>query len=126
MRRACVGIFAYKFRRVRNTSNSNGVGHSEPIPDGLDPTRAFERFLQRLERIASQPVVHCCPTPPLPLSPLRIARDKLLERFRPLYPESFDGFFDQGKAEQWFQGIDTSLMFWVMVIRIRRDWLCFN
>lgn len=87
---------------VRPLRNNNGAESSEPVPDGLDPTGTFERFLQRLERIGSQQAHHC-PAPP----PHRPAGDKLLERFRALRPEKFDGVSEPGKAEQWLREMDT-------------------
>ena len=78
---------------VRPLWNNNGAESSEPVPDGLDPTGTFERFLQ----------AHHCPAPP----PHRPAGDKLLERFRALRPEKFDGVSEPGKAEQWLREMDT-------------------
>ena len=92
----------YRFKMVRPLLNNNGAGPSEPIPDGLDPTRTFERFLQQLERIGSQQAYHY-PAPP----PHRPAGYKLLERFRALRPEKFDGVSEPEKAEQWLREMDT-------------------
>ena len=82
---------------VRPLRNNNGAESSEPVPDGLDPTGTFERFLQWLERIGSQQAHHC-PAPPPP--PQRPTGDKLR-------PEKFDGVSESGKAEQWLCEMDT-------------------
>ena len=86
---------AYRIRMVRNTRNSTGAKHAEcPLP-GMDPANTFDRFLQRLERVWSQPIVHQFQVPPPP----RCVGDKLLERFWTLRPEKFDGVSEPWKAE---------------------------
>ena len=42
---------------------------------------------------------------PLPLQ--RLARDKLLERFRALHPKNFDSVSEPGNAKQWLRGMHT-------------------
>ena len=90
-----VYVLAHRFRMVRNTRNSNGVGYAEPPSPSMDPTSAFDHFLQSLEPTCGASI--CSPTPPLQ----KPARDKLFERFRALRPEKFDGVFEPRKAEQW-------------------------
>ena len=62
-----------------------------PIPAGMDPTGVFEAFMQRMEHLGNQ---NNRPPPPpivLPPPPPRQTGDKLLERFRALRPDKFDG-----------------------------------
>ena len=85
---------------VRNTRNKNGAEHpGAPAPDTLDPTGAFEAFLRRLERIGGNHGNNGAPP--------RQTSDKLLERFRPLRPEKFNGMTDAWQAEQWLREMDS-------------------
>ena len=66
-----------------------------PPTEGMDPIEAFGAFLRRLEQIGN----HDGATQ-------RPMRDKLLERFRALRLEKFDGMVEPWKAEQWIQKKD--------------------
>ena len=65
--------------------------------------------MQRMEHLGNQ---NNRP-PPLPIvlppPPLRQTGDKLLERFRALLPDKFDGMAEPWKAEQWLQEIEVIL-----------------
>ena len=80
-----------------------------PIPPGMDPTGVFEAFMQRMEHLGNQ---NNRPAPPpivLPPPPPRQTGDKLLERFRALRPDKFDGMAEPWKAEQWLREIEVIL-----------------
>ena len=65
-----------------------------PIPSGMDPTGVFEAFMQHMDYLGYQ---NNRPAPPpivLPSPPPRQTRDKLLERFRALCPDKFDGIVE--------------------------------
>ena len=66
----------------RPRRNHNGT--PEPLPEVMDPTGVFGTLLQQLERISNNHRNNYqaapCPT-----------GDKLLERFRALRPDKYDG-----------------------------------
>ena len=66
-----------------------------PPTEGVDPTGAFGTFLRRLEQIGNH---HGAAQ--------RSIWDKLLERFRALRPENFDGMTEPWKAKQWIRKMD--------------------
>ena len=63
-----------------------------PIPEGMDPTGVFEAFMQRMEHIGKNNGNNHA-------TASRFMRDKLLERFRALRLEKFDGMADPWNAE---------------------------
>ena len=84
-----------------------GASNPPPPPSNVDPTGLLEVFIWRMERVTDN------------LDNLEAncnnnhgrARqwqneDKLLERFRALRPEKFDGMSEGWKAEQWLREID--------------------
>ena len=81
----------------RPRRNRNGT--PEPLPDGMDPTGVFGALLQRLEQISNNHGNNQQTTP-------RQTEDKLLERFRALRPDKFDGAGEAGQAEQWLREMD--------------------
>ena len=76
----------------RPRRNRNGT--PEPLPEGMDPTGVFGALLQRLERIGNN---HRNNHQAIP----RQIEDKLLERFRALRPDKYDGVGEARQAEQW-------------------------
>ena len=74
-------------RATQNSRNRQG----EPIPPEMDPTGIFEAFAQRMVRLGgtSNSIA--------PVRPLH--GSKVLERFRALRLEKFDGMNDPSKAE---------------------------
>ena len=75
--------------------------NGSPITRGMDPIGVFEAFMQRMEHLCNQnnrpmplPIVLL---PPLP----RQFGDKLLERFRALRPNKFNGMAKPWKVKQW-------------------------
>ena len=85
--------------RGRST-NRNGVGPSEPpIPEVIDPTGLLDILVRRIERALNNVgnnnnhATH----------PPRQTGDKLLERFRALRLEKFDGMMEPWRAEQWLR-----------------------
>ena len=94
-----MGIIGVQIQMVRSRTR-NGVA-PEPIPAEMDPTGLFERLIQRLEHIGERQ------NAPQYIPPPRQTGDKLLERFRALRPERFDGMSEPWKAEQWIREMET-------------------
>ena len=65
----------------------------------MDPTGVFGALLQRLERISNNHGNN-------QQAALRQTGDKLLERFRALRPDNFDGAGEAWQAEQWLREMD--------------------
>ena len=79
---------------TRNSRNRQG----EPIPQEMGPTGVFEAFAQRMVQLGGTNNS---------IAPVRpFHGSKVLERFRALRPEKFDGMCDPSKAEQWLREID--------------------
>ena len=70
-----------------------------PIPPGMDPTGVFEAFMQCMEHLGNQNNRPAPPSIVLPPPPLRQIGDKLLEPFRALRPDKFDGMVEPWRAE---------------------------
>ena len=83
---------AGRLRRNRN-------GTPEPLPEGMDFTGVFGALLQRLERIGNNHGNNHQAAP-------RQTRDKLLERFKALRPDKYDGPGEACKIEQWLREMD--------------------
>ena len=64
----------------------------------MDPTGIFEAFAQQMVQLGG---TNNNIAPMLPLH-----GSKVLERFRALQPEKFDGMGDPSKAEQWLREMD--------------------
>ena len=79
---------------TRNSINSQG----EPIPPEMDPIIVFEAFAQWMVQLGGTNI-NIAPVRPLYSS-------KVLERFRALRPEMFDGMDDPSKAEQCLREMD--------------------
>ena len=62
--------------------------------------------MQRMEHLGNQNQNNHLQPPIAFHPPPRQTGDKLLERFRALRPEKFDGLVDQWRAEQWLREID--------------------
>ena len=77
-----------------------------PIPTNIDPTGIFEAFMQRMEHLGNQNQNNHLQPPIAFHPPLRQTGDKLLERFRALRPEKFDGLVDPRRVEQWLREMD--------------------
>ena len=79
---------------TRNSRNRQG----ETIPSEMDPIGIFEDFAQRMVQLrgTSNSIA--------PVRPLHSS--KVLERFRALRPEKFDGMGDPSKAEHWIREMD--------------------
>ena len=70
-----------------------------PFPPSIDPTGVFEAFMQHMEHLGNQnnrpmlpPIVLLPPQP-------RQTGDKLLERFRAVRLDKFDGMAELWRAE---------------------------
>ena len=72
---------------MRNHKNRQG----EPIPPEMDPIRVFEAFAQRMVQLGGTNSNIVPVRPP--------HGSKVLERFRALRSEKFDGMDDPWKAE---------------------------
>ena len=79
---------------TRNSRNRQG----KPIPPEMDPTGVFEAFAQRMVQLGGTNTNIPTVRPP--------HGSKVLERFRALRPEKFDGMDDPSKAEQWLREMD--------------------
>ena len=77
-------------------NNRNRQG--ELIPSKMDPTRIFESFAQRMVYLGGTNSNIVQARPP--------HSSKILERFRALRPEKFDGMDDPSKAEQCLHEMD--------------------
>ena len=76
----------------------------EIAPPAADPTGMFEAFVRRLERIGNNNNRNNNQN--VNAAPQRQTGDKLLERFRALRPEKFDGMAEPWQAEQWLREMD--------------------
>ena len=75
----------------------------------MDPTGIFEAFIQRMEHLGNQ---NNRPAPPPIVLPPPLPRqtgDKLLEQFRALCADKFDGMVEPWRAEQWLREIELIL-----------------
>ena len=81
------------------SANRNGAGPSEPpIPETIDPTELLDALVRRIKRASNNVGNNNHAT-----HPPRQTGDKLLERFRALRPEKFDGMMELQRAEQWLR-----------------------
>ena len=84
-----------------NRHNRNGA----PIPPEIDPTGIFEAFMQRMEHLGNNNNRANTQA----IAPPRQTGDKLLERFRALRPNRFDGTGEPWRAEQWLRELEVIL-----------------
>ena len=75
------------------SANRNGAGPLEP-PIPIDPTGLLDALVRRIERASNNVGNNNHAT-----HPPRQTGDKLLERFRALQPEKFDGMMEPWRAE---------------------------
>ena len=81
---------------TRNSRNRQG----EPIPPEMDPTGIFEAFAQRMVQLGRTNGNIALIRPP--------HGSKVLERFRALRPEKFDGMDDPSKTDRKSTRLNSS------------------